>query len=91
MPSQSHNQGHDLSAEEQIQTEIGSEYIFNVKFLNFTCYKITPFNPFHASHNFFVVFPPICLFSKVSYIANNMEPDQTAQGSYCLLPQKNLV
>ena len=31
MPSQSHNQGHDLSAGEQIQTEISSEYIFKVQ------------------------------------------------------------
>ena len=31
MPSQSHNQGHDLSAGEQIQTEISSEYMFKVQ------------------------------------------------------------
>ena len=36
--------------------------------------------------NFLSSAPVICLCSEVAFVANNMDPDQTTQCSYCLLP-----
>ena len=50
----------------------------NLLSLHFTMKELDWWPCFSASHNILSSAPLICLSSEVSYITNNMDPDQTA-------------